>query len=66
MPAATGCGTGLLAPLINAAVNLDAGLPAAPGTSYAIMNGNQFTSFSEWVAKYDKKLIKEKTNPKKK
>jgi hypothetical protein len=66
VPAATGCGTGLLAPVINAAVNLDAGLPSAPGKSYAIMNGNQFTSFSEWVGKYDKKLIKEKTNPKKK
>ncbi len=67
VPAATGCGTSpLLEPVITAAVNLGSGLPAAPGTSHAILTGNQYASTSPWVLKYDKKLLKEKESPKKK
>ena len=65
VPAATGCGSGLLEPVITAAVNLDAGLPAAAGKNVAILNGNFYTALSTWVAKYDKKLLKEKEHPKK-
>ncbi|HXD56045.1 MAG TPA: hypothetical protein VN618_14910 [Solirubrobacteraceae bacterium] len=65
VPAATGCGSGLLEPVITAAVNLDAGLPSAEGKNVAILNGNFYTALSTWVAKYDKKLLKEKEHPKK-
>jgi hypothetical protein len=66
VPAAKNCGTSALTePVITAAVNAGAGLPASAGQSYAILTGNQFTSFSNWVAKYDKKLLKEKERPKK-
>jgi len=66
VPAAKNCGTnGLLEPIVTAVVNLDEGLPAAPGKSYAILNGNNFATASSWVEKYDKKLLKEKTHPKK-
>jgi hypothetical protein len=65
VPAAKNCGTNaLLEPVITAAVNVGAGLPAAPGVSRAVLTGNQFTSFSNWVEKYDKKLLKEKEHPK--
>jgi hypothetical protein len=67
VPAATGCGTGfLLEPIITAAVNLDAGLPAAAGKNVAVLTGNFYTTLSTWVEKYDKKLLKEKEHPKKK
>jgi hypothetical protein len=66
VPAAKNCGTNaLLEPVITAAVNVGAGLPAAPGVSRAVLTGNQFTTFSNWVEKYDKKLLKEKEHPKK-
>ncbi|HEX9481021.1 MAG TPA: hypothetical protein VF927_02865 [Solirubrobacteraceae bacterium] len=66
VPAATGCGTNaLLEPVVTAAVNLGSGLPAAAGTSHAILIGNQYASTSPWVLKYDKKLLKEKESPKK-
>jgi hypothetical protein len=66
VPAATGCGTSpLVEPVITAAVNLGSGLPAAPGTSHAILTGNQYASTRPWVLKYDKKLLKEKESPKK-
>jgi hypothetical protein len=66
VPAAKNCGTSaLVEPVITAAVNVGAGLPAAPGVSHAILTGNQFTSFSNWIEKYDKKLLKEKEHPKK-
>jgi hypothetical protein len=65
VPAAKNCGTNaLLEPVITAAVNVGAGLPAAPGVSRAVLTGNQFTTFSNWVEKYDKKLLKEKEHPK--
>ena len=57
--------SGLLAPVITAAVNLDAGLPSAAGKNVAVLNGNFYTTLSTWVAKYDKKLLKEKEHPKK-
>jgi len=66
VPAATGCGTNaLLEPIITAAVNADEGLPAEPGKSYAILTGNQYATYPEWVAKYDAKLLKEKSKVKK-
>jgi len=66
VPAAKNCGTTpLLEPIITAAANLDAGLPAKPGESRAVLTGNQYTTFSKWVEKYDKKLLKEKEHPKK-
>ncbi|MCW3033943.1 MAG: hypothetical protein QOK19_1442 [Solirubrobacteraceae bacterium] len=65
VPAAKNCGTNaLLEPVITAAVNAGAGLPAAPGVSKAVLTGNQFTTWSNWVEKYDKKLLKEKEHPK--
>lgn len=55
VPAATGCGTSpLLEPVITALVNTAAGLPSAAGKNTAILNGNFYTTFSQWVAKYDK------------
>jgi hypothetical protein len=54
VPAATGCGIGLLAPVITAAVNLDAGLPSAAGKNVAELDGNLFTALAPYVAKYDK------------
>jgi hypothetical protein len=60
VPAAKGCGEGLLEPVLTAAVNAGSGLPAAAGTSHAVLSGNQYTSFSQWVLKYDKKLIEAK------
>jgi hypothetical protein len=66
VPAAKNCGTNaVLEPVITAAVNAGAGLPAAPGVSHAILTGNQFTTFSNWVEKYDAKMLKEKNKPKK-
>lgn len=66
VPAAKNCGTSaLVEPIITAAVNAAIGLPAAPGVSHAILTGNQFTSFSNWVAKYDAKAIKAKEKAKK-
>jgi hypothetical protein len=66
VPAAKGCGTSpVTEPAITAAVNSAEGLPAEPGKSYAILSGNQFSTFSNWVEKYDKKLLKEKEHPKK-
>jgi hypothetical protein len=60
-PAATGCGTSpLLEPIVTALVNVDAGLPSAPGKNTAILEGNVFTSFSADVAKFDKKALKAK------
>jgi hypothetical protein len=60
-PAATGCGTSaLLEPVVTALVNADAGLPAAAGKNSAILEGNVFTTFSQYVAKFDKKAIKAK------
>jgi hypothetical protein len=65
VPAAKGCGTSpVTEPAITAAVNSAEGLPAEAGTSYAILNGNQFSTWSTWVEKYDKKLLKEKEHPK--
>jgi hypothetical protein len=61
VPAAKGCGTSPVSePAITAAVNSAEGLPAAPGKSYAILNGNQFSTWSTWVEKYDKKALKQK------
>ena len=65
VPAAKGCGEGLLEPVITAAVNAGSGLPSSPGTSHAVLTGNQYTSFSSWVAKYDKKIIEEKEGKRK-
>ena len=66
VPAAKGCGTtALLEPVITAIVNVDEGLPAAPGKSFAILNGDNYAAQSTWVEKYDKKLLKEKEHPKK-
>jgi hypothetical protein len=60
-PAATGCGTSpLLEPIVTALVNVDAGLPSAAGKNTAILEGNVFTTFSTYVAKYDKKALKTK------
>jgi hypothetical protein len=65
VPAAKGCGTNaLLEPVITAAVNTAEGLPAEPGKSYAILNGNNYATLSTWVVKYDKKLLREKEHPK--
>jgi hypothetical protein len=61
VPAANGCGTNaLLEPLVTAAVNAAISLPSAPGVSHAILTGNQFSTQSSWVEKYDKKLLKQK------
>ena len=60
MPAATGCGEGVLEPVLTAAVNAGIGLPASPGTSRAVLTGNQFVTLAKWVLKYDKKAIKAK------
>ncbi len=66
VPAAKGCGTNaLLEPVITAVVNTGIGLPSSPGESKAVLTGNQYTTFSNWVAKYDKKLLREKEHPKK-
>jgi hypothetical protein len=66
VPAAKGCGTSaLLEPVITAAVNVGSGLPASPGTSKAVLTGNQYTGFTNWVLKYDKKLIEEKEGKRK-
>jgi hypothetical protein len=60
VPAAKNCGTNaLLEPIITAAVNTAVGLPAKPGVSKAILTGNQYTTFSNWVEKYDKKALKQ-------
>jgi len=53
-PAATGCGTGLLAPVINGLVNLDAGLPSAAGHNTAIMSGSFELTQAAYAAKYAK------------
>jgi hypothetical protein len=54
VPAAHNCGTNaLLEPVITAAVNLAAGLPAASGNK-AELNANFFTTFKNWVEKYAK------------
>jgi hypothetical protein len=66
VPAAKGCGEGLLEPVITAAVNAGSGLPAAAGTSHAVLTGNQYTGFSQYVSKYDKKLVEEKAGTRKK
>jgi hypothetical protein len=61
VPAATGCGTSpLTEAATTAAVNTAEGLPAAAGKSYAVLSGNQFSSFSNWVEKYDSKALKQK------
>jgi hypothetical protein len=61
VPAAKGCGTSpATEPVITAAVNAAEGLPAEPGTSYAVLSGNQFSTWSNWVEKYDKKLLRQK------
>jgi hypothetical protein len=60
VPAATGCGEGVLEPVLTAAVNAGIGLPSSPGTSHAILTGNQFTALATWVSKYDKKVLKAK------
>jgi hypothetical protein len=60
VPAATGCGEGLLETVLTAAVNAGIGLPSPAGTSKAVLTGNQFTALSTWVSKYDKKAIKAK------
>lgn len=61
VPAATGCGTSPLdEAAVTAAVNANAGLPAAAGKNVAILNGNVLNAQSKWVAKYDKKEIKTK------
>ena len=66
VPAATGCGTSaLLEPVITALVNVDEGLPAAAGKSYAILTGNQYATTTPWVVKYDKKLLEEKEGKRK-
>ena len=66
VPAAKNCGTNaVLEPVITAIVNQGVGLPAKAGESKAILTGNQYTTFSNWVEKYDKKLLKEKEHPKK-
>jgi hypothetical protein len=54
VPAAKGCGTNVLTePIITAAVNVAAGLPAASGNK-AELNANFFTTFKNWVEKYAK------------
>jgi hypothetical protein len=53
-PAATGCGTGLLAPVIGALVNLDAGLPSGAGHNTAIMSGSFELTQAAYAAKYAK------------
>jgi hypothetical protein len=61
VPAAKGCGTNaLLEPVVTAAVNAAVGLPSEPGVSHAILTGNQYTTFSNWVLKYDAKALKKK------
>jgi hypothetical protein len=61
VPAAKGCGTNaLLEPIVTAAVNTAIGLPSAAGLSHAILTGNQFSTQTSWVEKYDKKLLKQK------
>ena len=55
VPAATGCGTNpWLKPLITGLVNLDAGLPAAPGHNVAIMSGSFEQTLEIYAAKYAK------------
>jgi hypothetical protein len=54
VPAATGCGTGLLAPVINGLVNLDAGLPAGAGRNTAIMTGSFIETSAANAEKYAK------------
>jgi hypothetical protein len=59
VPAAKNCGTNaLVEPVITAAVNVGASLPAAPGVSHAVLTGNQFATASQWVEKYDAKALK--------
>jgi hypothetical protein len=61
VPAAKNCGTSaLLEPVITGVVNTGIGLPATPGQSKAVLTGNQYTTFSNWVEKYDKKALKAK------
>lgn len=61
VPAATNCGPNeLLNPVVTAAVNASLGLPSAAGKNLAVLEGNLFNTFSQWVEKYDKKAIKEK------
>jgi hypothetical protein len=61
VPAAKDCGTNaLLEPIITGVVNTDEGLPAAAGKNLAILEGNQYESFSTYVAKRDRKALKEK------
>lgn len=54
VPAATGCGTGILRGLITGLVNLDAGLPAAAGHNTAIMSGYFAQTPESYAAKYAK------------
>jgi hypothetical protein len=61
VPAATGCGTGLLRGLITGLVNLDAGLPAAAGHNVAVMSGSFEQTPAEYARKYAKPP-KEKKN----
>ncbi len=60
-PAATGCGVNVLTEAVTTAlVNTDAGLPSAAGKNVAILSGDTYLAESSWVAKSDKKEIKEK------
>jgi hypothetical protein len=60
-PAATGCGVNVLTEAVTTAlVNTDAGLPSAAGKNVAILSGNTYLAEAAWVAKLDKKEIKEK------
>ncbi len=54
VPAARGCGSGLLAPVITALVNVDAGLPSAGGRNRAIMSGSFEQTEAKWALKYAK------------
>ncbi len=61
VPAATDCGlTPLLVPVITPLVNLISGLPSPPGQNKAELTGNLYVGEADWVAKYDKKLIRAK------
>lgn len=59
VPAATGCG-GALSAIVDPIVNLDAGLPAAPGQSKVVMTATLEETAATWAAKYKPRVKKSK------
>ncbi len=60
-PGVTGCGPSLLQPVVNALVDVAAGLPSAAGNNTVRMKGYSEIAEAPFVAKYDKEKKAKKT-----